>query len=264
MFKQGEGAIAMPEKFSIAAVVLTRNSEKKLAACLASLKGWADEIIVVDGNSTDNTKIIAQNSGANVFQHVFLGSFAKERNFGADQAKSGWILQLDCDEVVSSEFKESCSRILPETRFCAFKFMRRNFFLGRFMRYGGWYHWSQHLYKKGLAHYEGRVHEKMIVNGNIGEIKADILHYPFDSITEFVDRQNRYTNLQAQDIIDTEQDLNLKKVKYNLTWKPLKLFKKMYFNKKGYKEGIHGLVFSGLFVFVHFIKWAKVWEKIKE
>jgi glycosyltransferase involved in cell wall biosynthesis len=254
----------MPDKFTIAAVVLTRNSEKKISACLSSLKGWADEIILVDGNSTDKTKIIAEELGAKVFQHAFLGSFAKERNFGADQAKSEWILQLDCDEVVSQDFKDKCSQVLDQTKFSAFKFMRRNFFLNHPMQYGGWYHWSQHLYRKGFAFYEGRVHENMIVNGEVGNIQADILHYPFDSIAEFIDRQNRYTNLQAQDIIDTEKDLSLKNVKYNLTWKALKLFKKMYLNKKGYKEGMYGLVFSGLFVFVHFLKWAKVWERLKD
>jgi hypothetical protein len=100
----------------------------------------------------------------------------------------------------------------------------------------------------------------MIVNGEVGELNADILHFPFDTISEFIDRQNRYTDLQAKDILDEEKEMDIKKIKYNLTWKPLKLFKKMYFNKKGYKEGLPGLVFSILFSWVHFVKWAKVWE----
>jgi glycosyltransferase involved in cell wall biosynthesis len=251
----------MPKGYSLTAVVLTFNSQDKIANCLNSLKGWADEIIVVDGQSRDNTLEISRNLGAIVYSHPFLGSFAQERNFGSDKAKSEWILQLDSDEIVTSEFKMQCNTILPQTNFCAFKFMRKNSFLGHAFTYGGWYHWSQHLYKKGFARYEGRVHEKMLVNGKTGEIAADVLHFPFDNLVDFVNRQNRYTELQAQDIIDTEKVLNDKVIKYNLSWKPLKLFKKMYLNKKGYKEGMHGLVFSILFAWVHFLKWAKVWEK---
>ena len=103
----------------------------------------------------------------------------------------------------------------------------------------------------------------MIVDGDVGLIDADILHMPFDSISEFIERQNRYTDLQAADIIDQEKDLTAKKIKYNLKVKPAKLFRKIYFNKKGYKEGIHGFIFAVLSSYVHFLKWAKVWERMK-
>ncbi|MFA5338012.1 MAG: glycosyltransferase family 2 protein [Candidatus Omnitrophota bacterium] len=254
----------MPKDYSLSAVVLSRNSEKKIDKCLASLKGWANEIIVVDGESTDKTKEIAERAGTKFYSHKFLGSFAAERNFGTDRATGEWVLQLDSDEIVSEDFKYKCAEILPGTKYSAFKFLRKNAFLGHVFTYGGWYHWSQHLFKKGFARYEGRVHEKMIVDGEVGELNADVLHFPFDSITEFIDRQNRYTDLQAKDILDGEKGLDIKKIKYNLTWKPLKLFKKMYLNKKGYKEGLPGLVFSILFSWVHFVKWAKVWEIYKD
>lgn len=252
----------MPKDYTISAVVLSRNSQNKISACLTSLRGFADEIILVDGESKDATVAIAQKFGAQVYSHKFLGAFSLERNFGIEKATSVWVLQLDSDEVVSEDFKNKCNATLPHTSHAAFKFLRKNSFLGHPFTYGGWYHYSQHLLKKGLAHYEGRVHERMVVEGTVGEIAADILHFPFDSITEFVDRQNRYTELQAQDILDTESPLDIKKIKYNLTWKPLKLFKKMYLNKKGYKEGIYGLIFSILFSYVHFLKWVKVWEKL--
>jgi len=252
----------MAKAYTLSAVILSRNAQDKIADCIKSVIDWADEVIVVDGESTDNTKNIAQALGAKVFSHKFLGAFSAERNFGTDQAKGSWVLQLDSDEVVTQELKALCDATLPETKFAAFKFMRKNSFLGHAFTYGGWYHYSQHLFKRGFAHYEGRVHEKMIVSGEVGELPADVLHYPFDNITEFIDRQNRYTTLQAQDIIDTGVGLDIKTVKYNLTWKPLKLFKKMYLNKKGHREGIHGLIFAILFSWVHFLKWLKVWEKL--
>ena len=113
-------------------------------------------------------------------------------------------------------------------------------------------------------HYEGRVHEKMIVDGETGFLDADILHFPFDSIAEFIDRQDRYTDLQAQDIIDSGEDVSYRNIRYNLTLKPLKLLKKMFLKKKGYKEGIYGFIFAALFSFVHFLKWAKVWERVRQ
>ncbi len=251
------------KNYSLSAVILSKNSEKKIEKCLSSLIGWADEILLVDGGSTDRTTEIANQYGAKMHIHPFSGSFAEERNYGTDKALSEWVLQLDSDEIVTDNFKNKCDEILPGTKYAAFKFRRKNVFLGHAFTYGGWYHWSQHLFKRGKARYEGRVHEKMIVNGDVGLIDAYMLHIPFDSISEFIERQNRYTDLQAADIIDQEKSLTLKKVKYNLKVKPAKLFRKIYFNKKGYKEGIHGLIFAILSSYVHFLKWAKVWEKTK-
>jgi ADP-heptose:LPS heptosyltransferase len=253
----------MLKKYTISAVILSKNSEKKIEKCLSSLKGWADEIILVDGGSTDSTAKKAERFNACVYLHPFSGSFAEERNFGTDKASSDWVLQLDSDEIVTDALKKKCDEILPGTKHAAFKFRRKNVFLGHEFTYGGWYHWSQHLFKRGKARYEGRVHEKMIVNGDVGLIDADMLHVPFDSISEFIERQNRYTDLQAADIIDQEKDLSQKKIKYNLKIKPAKLFKKIYLNKKGYKEGMHGLIFAILSSYVHFLKWAKVWERTK-
>ena len=253
----------MTKNYSLSAVMLSKNSEKKIEKCLSSLKGWADEIIIVDAGSTDNTVRIAERFGALVYLHPFSGSFAQERNFGTEKASSGWVLQLDSDEIVTDALKKKCDEILPGTKYAAFKFRRKNVFLGHEFTYGGWYHWSQHLFKRGFARYEGRVHEKMVVKGDIGLIDADMLHIPFDSISEFIERQNRYTDLQAADIMDQEENLTPKKIRYNLKARPVKLFRKIYFNKKGYKEGIHGFIFAVLSSYVHFLKWAKVWERIK-
>lgn len=254
----------MMKKYKISAVVLSRNSAGKIEKCLASLAGWADEIIVVDGESTDDTAKIAVKFGARLHSHKFLGAFSAERNFGSDKAAGEWVLQLDSDEIVSDEFKRKCDEVLPATHCAAFKFRRKNVFLGHEFRYGGWYHWSQHLFRKGMARYEGRVHEKMLVDGEVGYIDADILHIPFDSISEFIERQNRYTDLQAADIIDQEGDLGPGNVRYNLRVKPVRLFRKIYFNKKGYREGLYGLIFAALSSWVHFLKWAKVWERTRE
>ena len=128
------------------------------------------------------------------------------------------------------------------------------------MMQGGWYHYSAHFFMKGKAYYKGDIHEKLIVDGEQGLLEEGVLHYPFYSISEFVERQNRYTTLQAKEMVKNDNDITEKEIIYNMKRRPLKLFWKMYVKKKGYKEGIHGFIFSLLFAWVHFLKWTKYWD----
>ncbi|KJJ83353.1 family 2 glycosyl transferase [Candidatus Omnitrophus magneticus] len=226
---------------------------------------WADEIIIVDGNSTDNTLAIARKYTDKIITSDFAG-FGEERNKGAEFAKGDWILQLDADEIVTDAMRNRLNSLLDgnDAGCASFKFRRKNIFLGKIMTYGGWYHYSHHLYKKGFAHYEGDIHEKLIVNGLTGTMEESLEHYPFYSLAEFIERQNRYTGLQAMEQFKSNPKITEKEILYNLRVKPLKLFWKMYFKKKGYKEGPHGFIFSILFAWVHFVKWAKYWEIVRD
>ena len=244
----------------LSVVVITKNASKKLRACLESVT-WADEIVIVDARSTDGTLDIAGEYSDKIILSDFAG-FAGERNKGADAATGDWILQLDADEVVTPAFRERMKKILSgdDGGYVSFKFRRRNIFLGKAMKYGGWFHYSAHLFKKGFAVYEGDIHEKLVVSGKQGKIEEEIEHYPFDSIAEFIDRQNRYTTLQANEMFKNEGPASDKTVMYNLKVKPLKLFRKMYVKKLGFMEGMRGLVFAVMFAWVHYLKWAKYWE----
>ncbi len=244
----------------LSVVVLTKNCADKLKNCLGSVK-WADEIIIVDGGSTDGTLDIAHQYADKIIDSKFEG-FGAERNKGAMEATGDWVLELDADEIVTEAFRERMTRLLngDDGECAAFKFRRKNIFLGRTMMRGGWYHYSAHLFRKGSAHYEGDIHEKLLVNGKMGKIEENIEHYPFNSMSEFLERQNRYTKLQAGEMFKEDANIPLKTVMYNLKVKPLKLFYKMYVKKLGCLEGMQGLVFSVLFAWVHFLKWAKYWE----
>ncbi|MFH1798922.1 MAG: glycosyltransferase family 2 protein [Candidatus Omnitrophota bacterium] len=246
------------QKLSI--IVITKNAANKIKNCLESVK-WADEIIVVDGGSADGTIEIVKKYTDKIITSEFDG-FDKERNKGTEEASGDWILQMDADEVVPEDFKKRLLRLLEgEDEGCvSFKFRRRNIFLGRLMMRGGWYHYSAHLFKKGFAHYKGGIHEQLIVNGKQGKMEAGLEHYPFYSISEFIERQNRYTTLQANEMFAKNRDISKKEIMYNLKVKPIKLFWKMYIKKKGYKEKLHGFIFSVLFSWVHFVKWLKYWE----
>ena len=244
----------------LSVVVLTKNEQEKIERCLNSV-AWADEIVIVDGFSTDRTVEICKRYKTKIVQHRFEGDFGQERNIGIDNASGDWVLQLDADEVVTEGLHTAITKVLEQEReFAAYKFLRKNFFMGHFMRYGGWYHHSLHFLKKGFARYEGKVHHELIVNGKIGVLDAEIEHYPFDNFSQFIERHNRYTNLEAKEIVDLKRYGDEKNVRYQIRIKTVKRFWKFYVIKKGYKEGIHGLIFSILFAWVHFIKWIKVWE----
>ncbi len=245
---------------TISAVILSKNAAKTIPDCLASLK-WADEVIVVDGGSTDGTIELCENAGARVILDETKDDFARLRNVGTQAAAGDWVLQLDADEVVTPEFRSFFETLAPTPEpYAAYKFRRRNNFLGHWMRFGGWDHQSLHLFFKGKARYEGRVHEKLIVDGHVGTLRAGVQHFPFRSIEEFLERQNRYTTLEARQMLETNPAISETEIRTQTTRKPLKLFWKMYVKKQGFRDGMPGFLFSGLFAFVHFLKWVKVWE----
>ena len=248
----------MKERLSI--VLLTKNEEGKIGRCLASVR-FADEVIVVDGESTDRTVELCRAAGATVISHRWEGSFAQERTLGVAAATGEWILQMDADETVSDALRAALQRLLAGgSPHAAFKIRRANEFLGHAMRHGGWHHYNTALFRKARCRYEGRVHERLIIDGTVGVIDASLEHRPFDSLAQFIERQNRYTSLQAQDLMDAHGLLPEARVRREIFWRPIKSFWKSYVKKQGWREGMHGLVFAFLFAWVDGLKWAKYWE----
>jgi len=252
------------EKINITVAIITKNEERHIAKCLGSIS-WADDIIVVDGFSTDKTAEIARSLGARVIEHKFTGSFADDRNVGIENARNNWVLHIDADDIVTEGFKKKLVEILAKKEdFFVYKFRRRNFFLGHSMDHGGFHHYIPNLVKKGHVRYEGVVHEVPVHSGPVGVIDADINHYPFDSVAQFVDRQNRYAGIAAKHLLKTDGVLNEKTIRAGMVGKSFKVFWKSYVKKQGYKEGVYGLVFAILFAFINFLKWAQYWELVKK
>jgi len=247
----------------VSAVVIAKNEEKRIARCLESIR-WADEIIVVDGCSTDRTAEIAASFGAKVIPHKFTGSFADDRNIGLENARNEWVLQLDADDVVTEGFQKKVKELLPADPYVAvYKFRRKNFFLGHSMDHGGFHHFIPNLVNKRCVKFTGDVHEVPEYTGKIGTIDADIEHYPFDSIGQFVMRQDRYTDIAAKDLLKREGIVPEKRIRKEMMGRTWKLFWKSYVKKQGFREGIYGLVFAALFASINFLKWAKYWELIR-
>ena len=171
-----------------------------------------------------------------------------------------WVLQMDADETVSPELRVAIGQLLvSDSSHGAFKIRRRNYFLGHEMRYGGWYHYNTVLFRRGAAWYEGLVHERLKIDGTVGVLEGDLLHRPFHSFTQFIERQNRYTSLQARELFG-DPTIPVRRFALQLCARPLKLFWKAFVKKQGFREGFYGLSFSLLFAWVHFLKWAKYIE----
>ncbi|MBI4343600.1 MAG: glycosyltransferase [Candidatus Omnitrophica bacterium] len=244
----------------LSVVILTKNEEARIGRCLQSV-AWADELVVVDGLSTDRTVELCRQAGARVVSHAFEGSFAQERNLGLEAAGGEWVLQIDADDVVTPAFRAAVERLLTAPQpHDAFKFRRKSYLMGRFMRHGGWYHYLPNLVRRGAVRYVGQVHERPVVRGSIGVLEADIEHHPCDDLAAFISRHNRYTSLQAQEMRRELPRLSARRLAWTMARRPWKTFWKSYVRKQGFREGVHGLLFAAIYAWIELVKWAKYWE----
>jgi glycosyltransferase involved in cell wall biosynthesis len=253
---------ALPLKQKISVVVLTKNEEKNIAACLESVK-WADEIIVIDDHSTDKTADIAKRYTGNVIMHSLSSNFSEQRNLGLDRASGDWILQMDADERVTDELRKKITDILKNgSELSAFRFKRTNNFCGKFLTAGGEdTHRPLRLFKKAGARFSGdRIHEQLTVNGRIGEIDSVMEHYNFPDISHYVETQDFYSGLEARALYEKAGLIPERRLRKELTIGPVKLFFKIYIKRRGYRDGLHGLVFAALSAWRRFLIYAKYWE----
>lgn len=246
----------------LSVVIITRNEERRIRRCLESVQ-WVPDIVVIDGQSDDRTVAIAREFGAKVIVHPFEGSFAQERNLGLEHATGEWVLQIDADDVVTPEFRTAIERLLEHPgSHAVYKFRRKSYLMGRFMRYGGWHHYLPNLIRRGAARYVGRVHERPETTGTIGVLDADIEHHPCEDLADFISRHDRYTSLQAQEFIEAGGDSE-RAVRWAMVRRPWKTFWKTYVKKQGFREGVIGLLFSALYAWFEFLKWSKCWELLE-
>jgi len=257
------GRVNKSADVGLSIVVLTKNEEVRLGRCLESIR-WADEIIIIDGGSTDRTAEIARAFGAAVVTHPFDGSFATDRNLGLQHARGEWVLQMDADDVMTPEFQDAVQAMMrSRPPHAGYKFRRRSVLLGRVMRHGGWHYFVPNLTRREGSRYEGLVHERSVVQGTFGELPADIEHHACTDLSIFTDRQNRYTTLQAEDAFRTMGALPEREIRRLLWKRPWKIFWKSYMKKGGWREGIHGLIFAEFYAGVDLFKWAKYWQRCR-
>ncbi len=185
----------------LTATLITFNEEQNLPRVLASLADLADEIVVVDSGSTDRTREIARQHGARVLSRPFT-DFAEQKNFAAAQSSNGWILSLDADEELSPELRESLWTWKQQAPTgVAYEFARRASYLGGWIRHSGWYpDRKARLYRSDRAHFVGRVHESLAVDGPVGRLDGGLYHYTARTFSEHVAKVDTYTTLAAEQL----------------------------------------------------------------
>jgi glycosyltransferase involved in cell wall biosynthesis len=252
----------MKEQCRISVIIITRNEARRIRACLESL-GWADEIIVVDQNSTDGTDEICRNFGARVISREMSRGFGDQKNFALAQASFPWVLSLDADEVVTPELRYSIIQALKTNAiFAGYRMPRLTNYLGQFIRRCGWYPASVlRLFRKDTGRFtDALVHEEVVVNGDVGLLTGDLLHFSYEKLSDHIRKMDLYTTYDAEMISRKGVQLNRKNMAYYFFLKPILVFLKKYFLQKGYMEGVNGFILAVMAGIVTFCSYVKLWE----
>lgn len=249
----------MTSKHNLSVIVITHNEEPNITECLKSV-AWANEILVVDANSTDRTVELAKQLGARVYVKEWLG-FAAAKNFALEQATNDWVLWLDADERVPSELAKEIQDILQSKTVShnSFEIARRAYFLGKWVKHCGWYPgYVTRLFRRDSARFSNvRVHERLEIDGTTGRLKNDLIHYTDRNLFHYFEKFNRYTSLAVEDFWSSGKKFSL----YDLLVRPPFTFFRMYLLRQGYLDGLHGFILCVLSAVYVFVKYAKLWEK---
>lgn len=267
------------EKIPVSVLIPAKDEESNLPACLESV-ARADEVFVVDSQSSDRSIEISTNYGANVVQFYFNGRWPKKKNWSLDNLpfRNEWVLIVDCDERITPELWDEIATVIRDPNYNGYYLNRRVFFLGQWIRYGGKYpDWNLRLFKHKSGRYENlntedipntgdnEVHEHVILDGKVGYLKNDMLHIDFRDIYHWLERHNRYSNWEARvyyNILTGNDESGtigahlfgdavqrkrfLKKIWVKLPFKPLLRFIIFYFIRLGFLDGKAGYIYGRL------------------
>ena len=244
----------------LSVVLITHNAAAQLPECLASV-AFADEVVVVDSGSTDGTPEVAARYGARVVVKEWLG-FGRQKQFAVEQAAHDWVLCLDADERVSPELAASLVRALQAPATPVYRMARCNRFLGRWLRHGeGYPDWSLRLFDRRHARWsDDGVHEKVLYAVSpgtpLGTLAGDLLHESGEDLGRYLEKQNRYTALAAQELHRLGERAGLAEIILS----PLLRFFKFYLLRLGFLDGMPGLVHISIGCMNSFMKYAKLIE----
>lgn len=234
-------------KTTLSLAIATYNEVDNIKRCLDAVSNWVNEIVVVDGHSTDDTvKLIKKYKNAKVISTDNKPMFHLNKQMAIDACTSDWILQLDADEIVTSALKNEILNTIKDTKYNGFWLKRKNYFLGRFLTKGGVYpDPTLRLYRRGFGYLPCKdVHEQAIVKGPVSTLNEDLLHYADPTFKRYLMRNDRYTSLLAQQLKDNQVKINLLSFINYFTLKPLYWFCLAYFRHKAFVDGFPGFVFA--------------------
>ena len=242
----------------LSVVIITYNEEENIRGCLESAN-WSDEIVVVDSFSTDRTVEIAREFTPNVFQNRWT-NFSQQKNLALEKASNEWVLNVDADERVTPELKKEILRILNSGSISidGYYIPYRNHYLGKWIRHCGWYpDYHLRLFRRNKGKFNNRlVHESVIVEGKKGHLKSHLEHFSYKNLSDHLARIDKYAWLAAQEMLGRGKSTRA----FDLLFRPLARFIRMYLIKRGFLDGIYGLIVSLMGSFYVFTKYLKLWE----
>lgn len=242
---------------SLSVVLITQNAAHHLAKCLESCH-FADEWIVVDSGSSDETVAIAKSYGAKVIHQDWLG-FGLQKRFAVNQARHDWVLCLDADEWLSAKLASEIRALLNNPQAGAYRFPRSNKFMGRFLRHGeGYPDPCLRLFDRRLANWsEHAVHEYVEVgDAAVGKLDGDLMHESGEDISAYLGKQNRYTDIQARALYARGKRCGIGRLIFSPLWR----FVRFYILRQGFRDGLPGLVHISIGCINSFVKYAKLIE----
>ena len=247
-----------PVESQISACIICHNEEQTIERCLKSLT-WVQEIVVVDSMSTDRTCEIAKAYTDRIIKREWPG-YAAQKNFALENAKTEWVLSLDADEAVSEGLREEILEEVSKTdALDGYRIPRRSFYQGRWINHSGYYPDRQlRLFMRQKGRWVGgRVHERMAVEGTVGDLKEDLLHYPYGGrISGQLKTVDSFTTLLARDMYDQGKRFHL----LLLFLRPLFKFLEVYVVKKGCMDGLPGLIIAVSDAYAMFVRYVKLRE----
>lgn len=249
----------------ISVVIVCFNEVEKLDRCLKSISGFADEIVVVDLGSVDGSLKVCQKYNANIYEHKLEPFVEKIRNFAISKTKGEWVLILDPDEVVTEGLKVELKKIIESPKdITAVNIPRKNIFFDKWIKHTNWWP-DRHIrfFKKDKVTWSKKIHSYPKVAGRILNLDAKenlaIEHYGYKTIPEFISRQNRYSDIEAEQRFQKGDRFSYTQ----FIWKPSREFLVRYIKHVGFLDGLHGFVLTLLMMFYQLIVMVKIWEREK-
>ncbi len=244
----------------LSVVILTKNEEKNIIDCLETVL-WADEIVIVDDNSLDRTIEVVKNldnKKIKIYTKALNTDFSAQRNFGLSKTTKKWVLFIDADERISSELHEEINTLIinPKGQKDGYFIKRKDFMWSKMLKHGESGNISiLRLARKDKGIWMGKVHETWNINGSIGELDNYLLHYPHQTIDEFLKEINFYSTIRAKELYDKK----IKARALDILFYPLGKFILNYFLKFGFFDGMAGLLFAIMMSFHSFLTRSKLW-----
>lgn len=251
----------------IAVVIIVKNEELRIRACLEQAKKLTNEIIIVDDESIDRTREIAKEYGANIIVHRSEGLTANQRNIGVGKVKATWFFTMDADEILddNSILKIKDAIAITDSKVVgAFKIKRLNYFFGSPIRHAGAYFFTLKIFRRDSRDM-GLVHEEWKIDGEIREIDATVHHYPYTSMAHCFNKRLQYAAVEAKAYVEKSDRVAFKEIRKGIILKSFKVFYKAYIKNQGYKDGSHGLIYCLLHhVWGPAIRWFFIWEEAQK